>query len=57
MTRSWLLFYGYQIGMNRQEVMTTRMGEMMDLIACLAISHGAKEEEKKMDFDEFMDLR
>lgn len=57
MTRPWLLFYGHQIGMNRQEIMTTRIGEMLDLISCLAVYHGAKEAEKKMSFDEFMALR
>ena len=27
--------------MNRQEVLTTRVGEMQDLIACLSIYNGA----------------
>lgn len=57
MTKPWLLFYGHQIGMSRQEIMTTRIGEMLDFISCLAIYHGAKEAEKKMSFDEFMALR
>lgn len=39
--------------------MNTRVGEMMDLLACMAISNGAepKKKKKKMSFEEIMALR
>lgn len=46
MNMSWLIFYGHQLGMSRQEIMTTRYGEMMDLIACLAIYNGTVKQKK-----------
>lgn len=45
--------------MTHQEIMTTRFGEMADLIACLAIYNGAepKKIKKKYTFQEAMALR
>lgn len=44
--------------MTRQEVMSTRMGDMIDMINCLAIYNGgAKEAPHKMTFDEFFALK
>ena len=45
--------------MSRQEIMTTRYGEMLDLIACLGIHNGAepKKRKKKYTFQEAMALR
>lgn len=39
--------------------MVTRYGELLDMIACYAISKGAKEKKKKrrMSFDEAVKLR
>lgn len=39
--------------------MVTRYGELLDMIACYAISHGAKEKKKKrkMSFDDAILLR
>lgn len=42
--------------MGRQETLNTRMGEFLDLTACLAIYNGAEEKEKKMSFDDIMKL-
>ena len=43
--------------MNRQETLSTRFGEMMDMISCLAIFNGGAEPgKKKMTFDEVMRL-
>ena len=44
--------------MGRQEVMTTRVGEMLDLIACLHIYNGAppKEEAAAMDFFDLLEV-
>ena len=45
--------------MSREETMDTVCGEMMDLLACIAISNGAeqKEEKKILSFDEAIALR
>ena len=45
--------------MSREETMNTRYGEIMDLIACLAISNGAKPKKKAriMDIFEALSLR
>lgn len=46
--------------MTRQEILNTRYGEMLDMIACLAIYNGnAKEKKKKhkYTFDEAIQLR
>lgn len=45
--------------MDKQEIMTTRYGEMMDLIACLNIHNGAepRRKKKKFTFQEAMALR
>lgn len=52
-----MLFYGYQIGMTRQEVMDTRVGEMLDLISCLSVYNGGAREKKRMSYEEAIALR
>lgn len=47
MNAAWYIFYGQKfLNMGRQEVMTTRVGEMLDLIACLNIYNGAAPKPK-----------
>ena len=45
--------------MNKQEIMSTRFGEMSDMISCFAIYNGAepKTKQRKMDFDKALELR
>ena len=46
--------------MSGREVMLTPVGEMMDMISCLAVYNGTAEEKektKKMSFDEFIAVR
>ena len=48
------------MNMNRQEVMCTRFGEMMDMIACLSIYNGSAEpvsKKKNRTYDEMIALR
>jgi len=45
------------MGMDRQEVMSTRYGEMLDMIACLSIYNGGAEEKEEQSFDEFFAMR
>lgn len=59
MNEAWLIFYGHKLNMSREETMNTRYGELMDLIACMAISNGAKPKQKarSMDIFETLSLR
>lgn len=45
--------------MGKQEVMNTRVGEMLDMISCLSVYNGGAEAKntKKYTFDEAMDLK
>lgn len=44
--------------MGRQEILATRYGEMLDLIACLSIYNGAEPGEirRKLSFDETLEV-
>lgn len=44
--------------MGRQEILATRYGEMLDLIACLSIYNGAEpgETRQKLRFDETLEV-
>lgn len=42
-----MVYYGSLFGMSREEVLSTRWGEMLDLISCHAIYNGAKPKKKK----------
>ena len=39
--RPGCLFYGYQLGMSRREILTTRYGEFLDILSCQAVANGA----------------
>lgn len=45
--------------MSRQEILCTRVGEMRDMIACLAIYNGAdpRERKKKLSYEDAVKLR
>lgn len=55
---AWFLFYGRQLSMSRSEILCTKYGEMLDMIACLAIYNGAepKPEKKKLTFAETLEV-
>jgi len=40
-SRPGCLFYGYQLGMSRHEILTTRYGEFLDILSCQAVANGA----------------
>lgn len=42
--------------MNRREVMATRWGEMMDLVACMAIWNGVAKPKRKKKVLSFEDI-
>ena len=46
--------------MDRREILVTRYGEMMDMLACLSIYEGSaepKKKKRKLSFDEITKLR
>ena len=47
------------MGMDREETLATRYGEMLDMIACMAIENGAspKKKTKKKAMDEILAMR
>lgn len=47
------------MGMSRREIMATRLGEMMEMIDCHAIAHGAEVKSRAvpMSFDEAIRMR
>lgn len=54
------MFYGYQIGMARQDILCCVYGTFIDMISCLAIFNGRlkqKRKAKKMSFEEAINLR
>ena len=58
MNRSWFLFYGRKCGMSTQEIMTTRLGEMLDMISCLSIYEGgATYKAPKPSYADVMKMR
>lgn len=58
MNRSWYLYYGRKCGMTKQEIMTTSLGEMSDMISCISIFEGGAEPATpKKSYDEIMNMR
>lgn len=61
----WLIFYGLKIGLSKQEIFSTRYGELCDLITCFGLSAGVLKRKgekpgmgmKKMPFEEAMKYR
>ncbi len=43
--------------MSKEETMNTRFGEMLDLMACMAIEKGADEAQKKLTMEEILELK
>lgn len=57
---AWYLFYGRKLGMQKNEILCTPLGEMMDMLTCMAISNGAlvqKPPLRTWDYDAAMALR
>ena len=58
LNKSWYLYYGRRLGMSKEEILCTPYGEMMDLIACMAIAEGgAKPKPRRLSFQEILALR
>lgn len=57
MNESWYVYYGYALGMSREETMGTRYGEFLDLLACRAIDNGAEQKAPKKSMEEVLQMR
>lgn len=55
----WLLYYGHILGMDRREILTTRFGEMVDLISLHSVYNGRAKlkETAYMSFDDILNLQ
>lgn len=53
----WFLYYGRTLGMSKNEILITTVGEMQDMIACIAISNGIAKEKRHKSFDEMLMMR
>lgn len=56
MNAAWFLYQGLSSGLTKAETVTSTPGEIMDLMACKAISHGAKQK-IQLTFDEAIKMR
>ena len=43
--------------MSKAEIMVTTVGEMQDMISCMAIINGVAKEKKTLSFDDALALR
>ena len=53
----WFLYHGRKLGMSKAEIMVTTIGEMSDMMACMAIENGVVKEKKRKSFDDMLMLR
>lgn len=53
------MYYGRKMGMKEPEILLMRYGDMMDMIACIAIDAGGAEQKirRKMSYEEVTRLR
>lgn len=51
---AWLLYQGLKLGLGREETLHTRLGELLDLIDCDAIVHGAELKGPKRSIDDIL---
>lgn len=59
MNLAWYLFYGRKLGMTKAEILCTPLGEMQDMISCMAIYNGSAKQKihQKWLFDDAIALR
>ena len=52
------MFYGYKIGMSKNEIRFSKYGEILDLIACNQIESGnLLPKKKKLKFEDVMKMK
>lgn len=55
----WVVYYGHLLNMDRREIMTTRYGDMLDLISLHSVYNGVAVEKRDrlMSVDDALALR
>lgn len=54
----WLTYQGLRLGLRRHEIPHTRIGDILELIECDAIAHGAPQKgTRKMSLEDALKLR
>lgn len=53
----WFLYFGRKLGMSKQEILCTDLGEMYDMLACMSVVEGGAEIERSQDFFDIINLR
>ena len=59
MNLAWYLFYGRKLGMSKHEIYWTPIGEMNDMLACLAVYEGTakiKNNNSKIKLEDLLRL-
>lgn len=51
---AWFLYWGRRLGMGKAEILATRVGEMLDMLDCHAIAHGAEPKAAKRSLDDIL---
>ena len=53
----WFIYFGRKIGMSKEEILRTDIGEMYDMMACMSVIEGGAEVETPNDFFHIINLR
>lgn len=53
----WFLYFGRRLGMSKEEILLTDIGEMYDMMACQAVIEDGAEVERTSDFFDILKLR
>ena len=48
------MYWGLRLGLSRRETLCTRVGELMDLMDCHAIAHGAEPKAAERSLDDIL---
>lgn len=54
LTTAWFLYWGRRLGMSRRETLATPVGEILDMMDCNAIAHGAKVKAAERSLDDIL---
>lgn len=53
----WFLYIGRRIGMSKNEILVTDLGEMYDMMAAQAVMEGGREVDRSSDFFDIINIR
>lgn len=53
----WFYYWGRRLNMSKEEILVTDIGEMYDMMNCIAIVETGAETERPNDFFDIINLR